>query len=313
MTTISIDLGGSRLKSALIRNGKILESAISPVDSAGGLSWQLQTVEREVNRLRGLGEAQGIGVAFPGLVNPSACRVISANGKFEDAVHFDFGTWAWEKFRLPLVLENDANAALLGEIYYGCGKGTDNAVLMILGTGIGTAAMMEGRLVRGKHFQAGCLGGHISVETLGKGRVCTCGSKGCAETLGGTWGLDSVARQDKNFDRSGLVREKNIDYQILAKWEKEGDGLAHRLMEESIDVWSTCAVNLIHAYDPDILILSGGVLRLGERLTIPVRESIERYAWTPWGTVQVRPVEAPEYSVVLGLHELVLTNNMNDK
>lgn len=313
MTTISIDLGGSRLKSALVGDGEILESAILPVDSAVGFPQQLQIVEREVNRLRELGEPQGIGMAFPGLVNPAACRVISANGKYEDAVSFDFGTWAREKFRLPIVLENDANAALLGEVRYGCGKGTDNAVLMILGTGIGTAAMMEGRLCRGKHFQAGCLGGHISVETLGKGRECTCGSKGCAETLGGTWGLDSIARQDENFGMSGLAREKVIDYQALAKWEKAGDDLAHRLMDESIDVWSTCAVNLIHAYDPDILILSGGVLRLGERLIVPVSENIARYAWTPWGTVRVCPAEAPEYSVVLGLHELVLTNNMKDK
>lgn len=304
MTTISIDLGGSRLKSALIRDGEILHSAICPMDSTASFEQQLPVLEKEISRLLSLEKAASVGLAFPGLCNPAACRVTSANGKYEDAVSFNFGKWAGENFRLPIVLENDANAALCGELAYGCGKGCDNAVLMILGTGIGTAAMMEGRLVRGRHFQAGCLGGHIAVETLRKGRPCTCGSRGCAETVGGTWGMSLAAGQDKDLEKSGLAGEGIIDFEVLGKWEQAGDTLAHRLMEESIDAWSTCAVNLIHAYDPDILILSGGVLHLGERLIKPVAENVARYAWTPWGTVPVRPAKLPEYSVVLGLHGL---------
>lgn len=311
MTTISIDLGGSRLKSALIRDGEILENAIEPIDTTAGFPEQLRMLEREIGRLRAIEEPHGIGMAFPGLVNPAACRVTSANGKYEDAVAFDFRKWADEKFQLPILLENDANAALCGELRYGCGKGCDNAVLMILGTGIGTAAMMEGRLVRGRHFQAGCLGGHISVETLSKGRPCTCGSKGCAETVGGTWGLNLAARRDPDFGSSGLAGEAIIDYRVLAKWERAGDALAHRLMEDSIDAWSTCAVNLIHAYDPDLIILSGGVLHLGERLTVPVAENITRYAWTPWGTVKLCPARLPEYSVVMGLHGLFLEDRIH--
>lgn len=306
MITVSIDIGGTRLKSALIAEGKIIESAVYPIEASSPAEECLALLEKEVNRLASIHMPSALGIAFPGIVNPYSSTVVSVNGKYEPFVNFAFDKWAEEKFQLPMRLENDANAALLGELHYGCGQGYDNAVLMILGTGIGSAAMIEGKLIRGKHFQAGCLGGHISVNTLSKGRPCTCGSAGCAESVGGGWALDLAARQSALFSESGLSGESSIDYQALAKWEQAGDILAYHLMEESIDAWSTCAVNLIHAYDPDIIVLSGGVLHLGERITAPIADNIARHAWTPWGSVELLTAKVPEHSVVLGLHSLCL-------
>jgi len=290
MTSISVDMGGSRLKSALVSNGWVVESAVLLINPSAPMEECLALLEKEVHRLASLHAAPSmLGLAFPGLVNPHTRRVISTSGKYEGFVDFDFSAWSQKHFQMPLILENDANAALLGELNYGCGQGCDNAVLMILGTGIGTATMIEGKLLRGKHFQAGCLGGHISVTTLANGEPCSCGSIGCAESVGSGWALKKAA---------------GLDYQALLKAEQEGDALAHQFMEKSVDAWSTCAVNLIHAYDPDMLILSGGILHCGARIIRPIADNIAKYAWTPWGNVQLKVAEIPEHSVVLGLHYL---------
>ena len=131
-----------------------------------------------------------VGIAYPGLVDPVKQLVISASGKYTDATKFDFSAWSRGRFGCGCILENDANAALMGEIGYGCAAGETDAVLMILGTGVGTAAVMNGELVRGKHFQAGCLGGHFPVG--GEEWRCSCGGYGCVEANGSSWALKNI-------------------------------------------------------------------------------------------------------------------------
>jgi len=307
MITISLDIGGARLKSALVENGLVRESAIVPMDSSNGLLASLPILEAEVLRLSSIQMPAMLGIAFPGLVNPVEKTVASANGKYTDAVGFAFEEWAMQTFGLPLIMENDANAALLGELAYGCAKNCDNAVMAILGTGIGTAAMIEGKLLRGKHFQAGCLGGHFAIRSLSEGRDCTCGSRGCAEAYGSSWALTQLAKESPDFATSGLAKAASINFRSLAKWDAQNDELAIRIMNQCIDAWSACAVNLVHAYDPDLLILSGGVIHCGARITEPIRKAVAKYAWTPWGTVGVLIAKKPEHSVLLGLHKLCVS------
>src|SRR5206468_3348663 len=109
------------------------------------------------------GDFQGITVGFPGLVDSRAGRVVSTNKKYDDATEVDFGGWGLQSLGLPLRIENDARMALLGESFAGAARGFSDVVMMTLGTGIGGVAMIEGKLLRGKHAQAGCLGGHIPV------------------------------------------------------------------------------------------------------------------------------------------------------
>lgn len=305
MVSIAVDLGGTRLKTALVRDGAVRHMAITPVDSDAGLRMSLPVIEREIARLLSIEQADGAGIAFPGIVDPVRKQVLSANGKYADALGFDWEAWIRTKFGLPLVMDNDANAALLGETAFGCAAGSDNAVIMILGTGIGSAALIEGKLLRGRHYQAGCLGGHFCIEGVG-GTPCTCGSAGCAEAVGSGWGMARAVRSDPGFDESGLSAESVLDFQALKKWDAAGDALAVRTMNRCIDCWSACAVNLIHAYDPDLLILSGGVVRCGSRIVEPITENIRRYAWTPWGKVDVLISRNPEHSVLLGLHDLAV-------
>jgi glucokinase len=195
-------------------------------------------------------------------------------------------------------------------VHYGCAKGASNAIMMILGTGVGAAAMIHGRLVRGVHFQAGCIGGHFCVGGVKTGRQCNCGSRGCTEAYGSSWAMAMAVRQDPLFEKSGLSSEPVIDFKALEKWEKSGDALAFKVIEQCVDSWSACVITHIHAYDPEVVILSGGVIRYGERIIRPIRDNIYLYAWTPWGNPGIKISENPESSVVLGLHYL-LENGMD--
>ena len=90
-----------------------------------------------------------------------------------------------QNWNVDFFIDNDARLAAVGEWKYGAGKDTDNLVVMTIGTGIGTSVIMNGKLLRGKHFQAGCLGGHFSVKY--NGSMCTCGNSGCVEAYASTW------------------------------------------------------------------------------------------------------------------------------
>ena len=95
-------------------------------------------------------------------------RILSTSSKYDDGPEIDLVAWARAELDLPLRLENDARTALLGERYAGAGQGCDDIVMMTFGTGIGGAAMIGGRLLHGKHFQAGCLGGHFAADYRGR-------------------------------------------------------------------------------------------------------------------------------------------------
>ena len=303
MTTISIDLGGSRVKMAAIGNGKILEKATVPSHSDVGLVRLLPQLEPIVSAWKTKYGATGVGVAFPSLVDPERKEVISASGKFNDYKQVNFQNWAREKFRLPMVLENDANAAAIGEHAFGAAKGCDNFVLMILGTGIGAAAMMNGRLIRGKHFQAGVLMGHIPLRP--HGRTCAaCGvGEGCAEAQASTWALAHIVRESE-ID-SPLKREPIVNFEVLQRYYEQGDALANAVFEECCLYWSNLLISMICAYDPEQIVVSGGVLKWGDELTEKLKTEVYRRAWTPWGKPKFSVANDPEASVLLGLHALL--------
>jgi glucokinase len=126
-------------------------------------------------------------------------KVLTINDKYGDVISLDLEKWAFEHFGVPLEIENDTRAALLGEWKFGNGRGYNDVVLMTLGTGIGTSAVIEGKILRGRHFQAGILGGHFIVNP--KGKLCNCGNVGCAEAEASTWNLEEiVAEHDKSPD-----------------------------------------------------------------------------------------------------------------
>lgn len=149
MKTISADMGGSRVKLAMVENGVIVENEISPVSDDGFVA-TLAELERRISAMRARhpGEWDGLGIALPGIIDEERCRVLSCNAKHAGVEDVDIAAWAREKLSLPCRVINDARAALLGELNFGCAKGEENAVMMILGTGVGTSAVCRGHVQR---------------------------------------------------------------------------------------------------------------------------------------------------------------------
>ena len=184
---LACDLGGTRLKLGVVRGGRVLAEAVEPARSKEGLAPRLPVIKAAWLRLLDelhldVSGCAGISVSFPSLIDTASGKVLAEYGKYADAPGLDLRAWARAELGLPLAIENDARMALIGEWRSGAGRGVDNVVMITLGTGLGTAAIIEGRVLRGRHGQAGVLGGHLTVRY--GGRKCSCGNMGCAEAEG---------------------------------------------------------------------------------------------------------------------------------
>ena len=302
MKKLCIDLGGSRAKIEVMECGKSVSTDIFPIDSSCSMAETLSLLKNRIAKLDGFSGCDAVGFAYPGIVDRNNCRVVTAIGKYTDALSTDFMRWSTESFGLPITLINDAAAAICGEMAYGVGKGYGDSVLMMIGTGIGVAVFSEGKLLEGKHFAAGIMGGHIAINTVNP-RLCKCGNSGCLEAYAGTWAIDELAREDRAFSESSLSRLTRIDYRAIDEGRRSGDELSSRLFNSACLALGTGAVNLIHAYDPEILILSGGASHIVE-MRERIQEYIKTYSCTPWGTVKVISSEDPDISVLLGLNAI---------
>lgn len=292
MKTLCVDFGGSRVKMALMTNQLHPQPDVFAVDARAPLSQTLSLVAQHVRE-----KPDAVSIALPCVVYRG--QVVACNGKYPDAVGFDWSGWAKATFDAPVFLMNDAAAALLGEMRYGAAQDTYAAAMLMIGTGIGSAAAQDGRILTGRHGTMGMLGGHMAIEMLHP-RRCTCGATGCLEAWAGTWALDEIARQEKDFAQSTLAKAAKVDYQALATGVAQGDAVSQRVFSLVATALGMGAVNLIHAYDPEVLLLSGGPCHC-EALMAQIRAYVQKNAWTPWGTVQIRVAEKPESSVLLGL------------
>lgn len=304
MATLAVDLGGTRIKIGLVADGRVIQQTVIAAESRGGLRARLGEI---TEKLRSLCEAanlsvdrcDGIGMAFPCLIDPKTQRITSTIDKYPDATQIDLPEWAMQTLKLPLAVENDANAALAGEWRFGAGKGCDSCIMMTLGTGVGTSAIIDGVPLRGKHGQAGCLGGHFTLNVFGE--TCVCGNIGCVETEASSWSLPKIARQSNHFAASKLSSETMIDFAAVFRLAAEGDELAAQLRDRGIRVWSAAAVNLIHAYDPEIVILGGGIMKSPEPTVSMMQAHINAHAWSGWGKPTVLPAALGDSAALLGL------------
>ena len=132
-----------------------------------------------------------------------------------------------------------------------------------------------------------------------------CGNIGCAEAEASTSVLEQLAREHPAFAGSALVREPALDYDVLFRLAARGDACAHALKEHSLQVWSALAVSVIHAYDPELLLLGGGVMGSAAAILPAVRDYVARHAHTPWGQVRVAPSQLGDQSALLACEWLL--------
>lgn len=290
MTVLACDFGGRRIKLGLVRTGQVMERRTIPAHADQPLAQRLPEVSRLLREVCSAqqvkpADCRGVGVSYPSIINPRDGRILDEFGKYGAVATEVLRTWAAREFNLPLAIENDARMALIGEWRWGAGRNCDNLAIITLGTGLGAATIIEGRLLRGRHGQAGILGGHLTIKL--DGRKCVCGNRGCAEAEASTSVLAESAATLPGFERSTLASEVSLSYEAVFRAAREGDAWAKRLAERGLQVWGAMAVNLIHAYDPQVLILGGGVMGSGNVILPAVTEWVRTYAHTPWGQVQI--------------------------
>jgi glucokinase len=309
MTTLAADIGGTSIKLGLVREGRVLASDRLPVrerSSLGPLLAPLAQRWRELLARTGIAidQVSDVALAFAGAADTRSRRIVSTNDKFTDGPSLDLCQWARDAFGLPLSIDNDARAALVGEWRAGAGRGVDDLVMLTLGTGIGAAAVIDGRVVRGSHGMAGMLGGHLTVDL--HGRRCTCGNIGCAEAEASTHRLPEIVAAIAKFrGLDAAWRDApSLNYALIFESASAGDPLAVAVRDHSLAVWSAAVVSLIHAFGPRRIVLGGGIVRGSPSIVATIQRYVDQYAWTPWGAVKVIGSELGDDAALIGCGHL---------
>ena len=281
MHYLGIDLGGTNVAAAVVdQDGTILGKVSLPTPRTGpeAVADQMAAAARAAAEQAGIGmeEIQSVGIGSPGTIEPQHGLIkFWSNLDFEDV---PLAALMEERLNKPIYLENDANAAALGEFAAGAGKGSQSMVAITLGTGVGGGAVLAGKLYTGFNY-AGMEVGHFVIKH--GGRLCTCGRKGCFEAYCSATALIKRTRE---------VMEENPDsllWQLAGSLDKvngrtpfdaaaQGDAAAGRVIDEYVDYLGCGVASLVNIFQPEVFCIGGGPSAQGETLMAPVRYILNR-------------------------------------
>lgn len=280
MYYIGIDLGGTNVAAGLVdEKGALLGKASVPTPhGAEPVADAIASAARLAAGNAGveLDRVKSVGLTAPGIIDPEKGIVFRAvNMGLENVPLVELVS---RRLGLPGVLENDANAAALGEYVAGAGRGCASLLAITLGTGVGAGAVLDGKLYTGFNYTA-LEAGHTVIRR--GGRLCNCGRRGCWETYASATGLIRSTREAMEaHPDSALWRLAPTLEEVNGKTPFDaadtGDPAAQKVVQEYIEDLACGLVNLINILQPQVVCVSGGVARQGERLLAPVREIVDR-------------------------------------
>lgn len=284
--TIGIDLGGTNIKGGICApDGTLVVRHMLATEGERGPEHVLARMAGLVGallRTSGVPRQRilAVGVGAPGPMS-QARGVIHHAPNLPGFVDLPLRERFSALIDLPVVLENDANAAAYGEFAVGAGRGVRDMVMLTLGTGIGGGVVLDGRLWRGRFDNAGEVGHTIVVLD---GRPCPCGQRGCLERYASA---NAVAERVEEAIRAGadsrlrarVEAGERLDAQDVLQAVEQGDELATRIWEEMCRYLGLAAVNLQHVVNPELIVFAGGLINAGDRLLVPVRREFERLSW----------------------------------
>jgi glucokinase len=294
---LGIDIGGTKLAVGVATaDGRVLAEARRPSEAREGPDAMIgRAVElaREVVADAGLELAgvEAIGIGCGGPLDPWRGVILNALNN-PGWIDVPLVTRIEDALGRPAYLDNDANAAALGEHRFGAGRGVRNMVYLTISTGVGGGLILDGRLFHGANGNAGELG-HISVQVHG-GRPCHCGSIGCIEAYCSGTNIAERFREAMAAGGSTVLSAMDpteITAGHVADAARDGDPLARRVWDESMELLGGGIVSIIHAFNPELVVLGGGVTRAGDLLFEPVRRVVGERAM-PWLVEPVRIVPA---------------------
>lgn len=288
MYTIGIDLGGTNIAVGLC------DDKLRILDKISVKTLASRKAEEIVADMAGatrtlidrnslvLSDIEYVGILVPGTIN-------SEEGAVECTPNLPFsGLKLRDEFKkhLPIdkvVLENDANAAALGEALAGAGRGAGSLIMITLGTGVGGGVILDGKIFTGGLNSHGAELGHTVI--VANGRPCGCGRRGCWEAYSSASALKKMTRERLKELRASGIRTamENCD-KISARTAfnaaKAGDKEAQRLVDEYIGYLAIGVTNMINIFQPEVLLIGGGVSGEGENLIRPLSEIVDREQYT---------------------------------
>ncbi|MBT2700657.1 ROK family glucokinase [Bacillus sp. ISL-40] len=236
---------------------------------------QLEVLKQNKNKLI------GIGIGAPGPVNVQ-------NGSIEVAVNL-----GWDNFplrdilkqetSLPVVVENDANLAAIGEMWKGAGNGAKNLIFITLGTGVGGGIIVNGKIVHGENGAGGEIGHITSIPR--DGFLCNCGKKGCLETVASATGIVRLALEElTHTEEFSKLKDYYTKHQTVTSKQifdavNEGDQTAKRIIHQVTFHLGLSLANLANSLNPKKIVIGGGVSNAGDSLMIPLKEQFAQFAF----------------------------------
>jgi glucokinase len=308
MPIIALDLGGSSVKMGLIDDGKLHLAENIALPSSESFATVIPIIDKEMKKMLsqyGGRKISGIGMAFPTIVDSNKMKLLYKYVKYNDANDLDLVGWAKKKYNAPLVMENDARAALVGEWKYGAGQGSDNLLMVTLGTGVGTAVMLNGQLIKGAHFVGGNIGGHMNINY--DGHLCNCGNVGCLESEASSWALPDILRRQVGYSESAFAQGEEVNFKTVFRLAAQKDAFSTHILNHCLDAWSVGILNLVYAFDPERIIIGGGIMKSAEVILPKIKEKINNAAWLPENAYEVVAAQQPDWAGVLGMAHLVET------
>ncbi len=282
MYNIGIDLGGTNIKVGLVdENYNIVAKATTktnlprPAEEICGSI--VETVWEVLNQAKvTIGEVNSIGIGTPGTANRNSGVVLySCNLGFKNT---DLRSIIKEKLGKEVYVENDANAAAFGEVLAGAGKGYKDVVVVTLGTGVGGGIIIDGKIYTGFNF-CGAELGHTVIHF--GGRQCGCGRKGCFEAYSSATALINMTKEgmeahpdSKMWQIAGSL--DGVDGKTAFDGWRAGDAAASDVVDMYIEYLGCGLTNIVNTFQPEVLLIGGGICKEGENLTKPLEKILAR-------------------------------------
>lgn len=278
---IAVDIGGTQFRVALCDpDGRVVARASAHTRAVEGKQAVIQRIFDLIKQITSGQEhsIRAVGVAAPGPLNPWT-GVIFRPPNLQDWTDVPLKNIFEEEFARPVLVGNDANLAALGEHIYGAGKGKRNLVYITVSTGIGGGVIEADRLILGARGLAGEIG-HMTIDPIGP--PCQCGNMGCLEALASG---PAIAREAVRLIRQGMPSMlvslahddlTQIDGQLVVEAARAGDQLSSQVFSRAAFYLGIGVVNVLHLFNPEIVIIGGGVSNAGDILFGPVRELVSQ-------------------------------------
>ncbi len=310
---IGVDLGGTKIEVGLIDHlGVLIEHTKVATDVKGGPAMIKTQILASIRSLpKDLdGPIVGIGVGVAGQVDSSSGLVVFAPNL--DWHNVPLKQDLNRTLSLPIIVANDVRVATWGEWFYGAGKGCDDLVCLFIGTGIGGGVVSGGRMLTGRSNTFGELG-HVTVDL--RGNYCTCGNRGCLESIAGGWAIAKRAKEGVKRDaKVGQTLLKlaggqvdNITGKVVIQGMRMGDPLSQLIIEQVVQALIGGCIGFVNAFNPSRLILGGGLIDGLPEAVIRIDKGIRQRALKAASSpLQVLPAALANKAGVIGAAALAM-------